>query len=557
MSAARYTESDVRRLAGPRSCERGLGYLDAVGPLRVDSGRITASVQGTERYSVALEDGDGLRAACTCPYGEDGHFCRHCVAVALTALRQADRLPALREEAAMRDAALDTWLDGLGRDELLRLVREQLAEDADFKNKLALRVAVANADTSAVRADITALLDPADFTQYGYIAYEDAPGYAAQVTRAAQAIRDLAADGHGAVAVALAREGIRRVVGVYETADDSDGSIAEAAEDLARAHLAACFAAPPDPDETAQWLIDHCLGDGGEYLEVEPADYREVLGVQGLAALRALAAEAHGRNPSGWAEQSLLESLARTVGNLDELIAVRAASLEANGYTHLTIAEELDAAGRSDEALEWAERGLSHAGAEGQPPHRGLVDHLAAHYARDGRPADALTVRRDHFQSDRSLHTYRALRAAARAVGHWDTERPPALEQLRVDAEENRKRQWGGAVLIDALTDDADFDAAWAAVPGLATADQLLRLADASATTRPAAALAVYTRQIESCCQYTGDGNYARIADLLTKARACHEELGTPHDFTAYVARLRTEQKRKRNLMRILDHRGL
>ncbi|MEU8476361.1 hypothetical protein [Streptomyces hygroscopicus] len=85
----------------------------------------------------------------------------------------------------------------------------------------------------------------------------------------------------------------------------------------------------------------------------------------------------------------------------------------------------------------------------------------------------------------------------------------------------------------------------------------MLRVADASATTWPADALTVYTRQIESCCQYTGDGNYARVADLLTKARACHEELGAPYDFTAYVAPLRTEQKRKRNLMRILDHRGL
>ncbi|MET8181598.1 SWIM zinc finger family protein [Streptomyces sp. NPDC005336] len=509
MCTARYTESDVRELAGPRSYERGLGYLDAVGRLRVDADRITATVQGTERYRVALEDGDSLRAACDCPYGEDGHFCKHCVAVALTVLREPGELPALRGEAAARETALDTWLDGLSRDELLALVRKRLAEDADFKDLLSVRAVMAGGDITAVRADITALLDPAEFSQYGYIAYEDAHGYAAQVTRAAEAIRDLATAGQGAAAIAAAREAIRRVTGVYESADDSDGCIADAAAELERAHLYACVAEPPDPDETARWLVDHCLGDGGEYLELEPADYRDVLGAQGLATLRALGEEALARNPSGWAEKYLMESLARAAGDLDELIAIHAADLDPDGYTHLVIAGELEAAERAGEALEWAEGGLRHAATEGEPVHRGLVDYVAERYACDDRTADALAVRRDHFQAERSLLAYRALRAAARADGRWDAERPPALELLRADAEEGRKSRWGGgAVLIDALTDDEDFDAAWIAAPVLATSDQWLRLADASAAARPADALAVYVRDVVARCQYTGDGSY-------------------------------------------------
>jgi uncharacterized Zn finger protein len=306
MSTTRYTVADVRELAGPRSYERGLGYLDAVSRLRVDAGRITATVQGTRRYHVALHDGGRLEAACDCPYGEDGNFCKHCVAVALTVLRDPARLPALREDAAARDTALDTWLDALDREELHALLRERLAEDEDFRELLSLRAAMAGGDTTAVRAGITALLDPAEFSQYGYIAYEDAPGYAAQVTRAADAIRDLAAAGQGAAAIAAAREAICRLAGVYESADDSDGCIADAAAGLAQAHLEACTAGSPDPDETAQWLIDHLLGDGGELIDIELDEYRDVLGVQGLATLRALGEEARLRNPSGWAEKYLV-----------------------------------------------------------------------------------------------------------------------------------------------------------------------------------------------------------------------------------------------------------
>jgi len=39
--------------------------------------------------------------------------------------------------------------------------------------------------------------------------------------------------------------------------------------------------------------------------------------------------------------------------------------------------------------------------------------------------------------------------------------------------------------------------------------------------------------------------------------RACHEALGTGAEFRRYVTVPRMEQKRKRNLMKILDQSGL
>ena len=84
-----------------------------------------------------------------------------------------------------------------------------------------------------------------------------------------------------------------------------------------------------------------------------------------------------------------------------------------------------------------------------------------------------------------------------------------------------------------------------------------LRLADASADSHPAAALAVYQTTIGALKVQTGDDNYRRIASLLLSARACHRALGTADEFRRYVAALRAEQKRKRNLMKILDQNGL
>jgi uncharacterized Zn finger protein len=131
---------------------------------------------------------------------------------------------------------------------------------------------------------------------------------------------------------------------------------------------------------------------------------------------------------------------------------------------------------------------------------------------------------------------------------------------LRADADRRHGGGWygsGGPVLIDALLDDGDLDAAWEAAPGYAGNRQWLTLADRVRDSRPADALEVYCRAIEPLKQITGDGNYQQIASLLLRARTCHQELGTETDFANYLAALRADQKRKRNLMRILDQHGL
>ena len=101
------------------------------------------------------------------------------------------------------------------------------------------------------------------------------------------------------------------------------------------------------------------------------------------------------------------------------------------------------------------------------------------------------------------------------------------------------------------------MDDAWAAAQNVATDPQWRRLADASITSRPADALAVYLKAIGSLKGMTGDKAYRQMAALLLSARACHDALGTTGEFKRYLVLFRIEQKRKRNLMKILDENGL
>lgn len=62
------TEADLKELAGARSFERALRYLDAASGVEVGDGWVTASVHGTERYEVELPlDGPGGPAGTPSP----------------------------------------------------------------------------------------------------------------------------------------------------------------------------------------------------------------------------------------------------------------------------------------------------------------------------------------------------------------------------------------------------------------------------------------------------------------------------------------------------------
>ena len=551
-SSPAFTEADIKRVAGDKSFERGLDYLDAVEDLEIDGAEITASVYGNTEYRVCLAFGDELLTGdCTCPYGREGFFCKHCVAVAMCVLKMGDDLPRQMEAMQAGRQALESWLESLSKQELLAELLALLRDDRDLRRRLELRAASANADAVTVRRAVRKLIMPRSSSAE----YIEAATYADDVHQAAAAIGDLIDAGGAADAIGIIREAIDLFTEALQYVDESSGWLGDAGDELLDVHLRACQAASAAPESLGDYLADLLLGDS----ELQPylGDYAGLLGDLGLATVRKRIAAAYAEHPADWRAKSLMEAMAKADGDVDALIAIYAAELDSRGLNHLRIARELDEAHRGDEALVWAERGLR----EAAHPDQQLVDYLASRYRAAGRHDDVLSLRRDRFQAQRTLANYQALRQAATDLDAWPAQRDQALALLREDARQWRTTvSWAwtdGPVLVDALLDDGDLDAAWAAAQDAATDAQWLRLADASAAIRPADALAVYLRTAGSLKKLTGTDVYQRLATLLLAARACHEALGTTTEFRRYMAVLRMDQKRKRNLMKILDANGL
>jgi uncharacterized Zn finger protein len=551
-----FTEADIERAAGAQSFERGLDYLDEVEDLEISTSQISASVYGRSKYTVCLTSGaKGLSGSCTCPGGLRGFFCRHCVAVGMSVLGMGEDLPRRIEAAEAERHALESWLGSLSTEELVAELLGLLDEDRDLRRRFGLRAAAVNADAAAVRRAIRKLLT---VSRRDHIDLSQARDYAAKVYWTAGAIDDLIGAGGAADAVEIAREAIGLLAEAYECVDDSSGSVGDAAHELLAVHLRACETARPEPVSLGRYLAGLLLN-ASRRLVPDLRDYTELLGEKGTDAVRDGITAAYAENPTGWRTSQLMESVARAEGDVDALIAVYAADLDDRGRNHLRIARELDEAGRGDEALDWAERGLH----EAARPDQQLIEYLAGRYAAAGRDDDVLNLRRTRFHAERTLAGYQALREAATDSGVWPAERSEALALLREDARAWRASRsrilsaWAGPVLVDALTDEGDLDAAWAAAKDGATETQWQSLADASAATRPADALAVYVRAIQLLRNQTGNAAYRRMAALLLSARACHQALDTTDAFRRYLAALRREQKGKRNLMKILDENGL
>jgi uncharacterized Zn finger protein len=547
--ALAFTEDDLLHAAGPKSFERGLGYVTSVEELEIEGTEINAIVTGAFEYDVTLwRERGGLAGECSCPWSQEGNFCKHCVAVGLAAL--GARGPGSAVPAARPDP--DAWIQALTAEELRDELRALIRSDRELRRRFELRAAQAGEDAGEVRTMVRRLLRVGP---RGYIEYEDAHDYAANLREAAEAISTLINKGRVAEAVEIVREAIDEGIDALGSADDADGAIAEAVAALRPVHLRACRQAGPEAVGLARYLAEHNLAedDGFEY---DIAQYAPLLGEEGMAQVHDAYRAAYERNPRGAREKQLMEELIRAVGGVDDLVALLARDLDSRGYQHLRIAHELEAADRPEEALGWAEAGLREAtGFIGTD----LVEFVALRYTQAGRMDDLLSLRRRRFLSEMTVSHYEQLREQAERCGVWPDERERAMAVLRDDlAKQGPKAQYGmGPVLIDILIAEGAYEAAWEQAQKASSEPQRLKLAALIRAERPAEALTVYEHALAPLRAQTGEEAYRRAVELLQGIESCYTLLGRESDFKAYLRAFRQEQRRKRKLTALLDAVGL
>lgn len=558
------TRETLRRLAGQRSFERGEEYarLGVVGALQWDESSVRARVQGTERYRVRLElAGGSLVGSCTCPVGRDGLFCKHCVAVGLAWLA---RSPDLAEAvAAPTRSELSERLAAIGTELLAELLVEEALDDEYLHARLLALTVDANPDSEASLRQLERAFDIA-VDPRGFVAWNEAYGFAQALVEVIDTVEQQLDSGHGTEIVAFCEHALRRVEAAFEYVDDSGGELGEVKERLEELHLAACREAHPEPRELAERLFRWELDGGWETFFGTVERYADVLGEHGIARYRELAETAWADEPElgpgssrAWSSRRfrlshIIEGLARAEGDVDALVAVLARD-RSSPHRFQLIAEALLAAGRADEATEWAERGL--AAFEDRIDPR-LLDFLCERYADSGRHEQAIQLAWETLEGSRRVDAYQRLANLAVRAGVWGSWRERARNVLRTGPD----TAWGGrdrSELVAALLWEGDPVDAWReAKEGGCDRDLWLALARARERDHPRDALEVCSAQIEPAIRSGDNHTYTGAVEWLAKVQTLFARLDQDDAFDELVRDIRERHRAKRNLIRRLDEQG-
>jgi len=431
-------------LAGEIYFDRGVGYYEAgrVRSLAQYGDRISADVMGTETYQVQLwlED-EELLSRCTCPLGVDGLFCKHCVAVGLAWIAEP---PPYRPEGEAPKSAGTTmedvreYLARQDREALVRLILDKAMEDSRWRDYLLRKAASCQeggADINTIRRSLRNTIAIGDFVDY----YE-AGGYADEVQSVLDSLEDLMDEGYASDVVELCEEAIDLLEDALNSIDDSDGHMTPIMEDMQDLHYQACKMAQPNPHALAERIFQMELTSGFGFFYNALDTYADVLGEEGLQTYRELVDAEWQQLPELTSQAGyrfdyrrsqlsrMKEKLVAATGSFKDLVAVMAKDLSSPAR-YLQIARLYQERGKTNEAIAWAEDGLT-AFADSYRTGQ-LGDFLIAEYEKQGRYDDAVELVWQDFSRMPSLNIYQRLKQQADKAGAWDEWREKAIARTR------------------------------------------------------------------------------------------------------------------------------
>jgi uncharacterized Zn finger protein len=566
----------LRELAGERYFARGEAYFDEgrVRGLTEYRGKLMARVAGTEDYRVKLwADGGDIGYSCSCPLGDDGEFCKHCVAVGLAWIEGSD-VQGKRGQIGSATTTLEdvrALLERQDKSHLVEMLLNEALENESLRERLLLETARLHPERVNLATYRRAL--KVAIRTGNYVAYSATGSYARGIRRAAEALATLLADGHAAEVVELTEYALAQIEKSLGYVDDSDGRVGAVAFELQELHRHACQQARSEPEALARRLFAWEMRSEWEFFGGAVELYADVLGQAGLAEYRRLAEAEWARVPAlgpGEADveydgrrvriTQIMKTLARQSDDVEALVEIMQRDLS-HAYDYLQIAEAYRAAGKHDAALDWAERGWNTFA-----PARDwrLGEFIADEYHRRGRHDEALSLMWEQFTQSPDLEHYRKLHTHAHTDGraHWSHWRERALAHLRAaTADQPPRGQRAQAYrrapdrseLVRVLLWEKRYDEAWQEARAGGCADDLwLQLAAAREAEHPEDALAIYRERIAPLVELTNNPAYEQAIELLRKVRKLMLRLERAREFDDYLVTLRVAYKRKRNFTQLL-----
>jgi tetratricopeptide (TPR) repeat protein len=392
------------------------------------------------------------------------------------------------------------------------------------------------------------------------------------VTVAIRSIEEILEGGLASEVIELCEYALECVEDAIGRVDDSDGYMGEIKEELVELHHRACQVAQPDPEELAVRLFDWAIHSEWETL-LDGADrYADVLGDAGLLRYRSLAQQVWDQVPTRRGNESrvhsslnfrityIMETLAKVLGSVDELVAIKSRDLT-YAYHYVQIVELLADAGRTDEALAWAERGIA-AFADGTDVR--LRDVAARELHRVGRDDKAMSLIWAEFEDSPTSRSYELLHRHATAAGAWSEWRTRALDLMRQNEARARSARSVAATsssrkglvtwkpprgydehpesseLVNVFLWENDTEAAWVQAKAGGCSPRLwMQLAELRQDEHPTDAIPIYQEEVERAIGAKNNRSYQEAVSTMIRLGTLMARAGQGGEFPAYAAQVR------------------
>lgn len=562
------TKETLAGIATGASFGRGKRYFEQgrVKTLKESDGAITARVRGSRWYTVELRaEPVGLRGRCSCPVGQDGLFCKHCVATGLAWLVQqalADR----PQSVSASPEAVRAYLGNLSREELAEMVMAQAQVDVRLRQRLVLAVAKSRPggpDVDTIRLAID------DATRSGEAWSEHRnEDRIVKLNAVLDTLHELLKVGHAGAVAELAAFGLERVDSVAGRMYRPGAEMQQVVSRFISLHVEACRESGQDPEKLARWLFEFELSSDNAINEGIYARYLQLLGEKGLAVYKELAVK-ESLAPTGprHKPQAHAPVRLRQIRRHAALVTVDPALMAEVGNQDMTnrwgyyfAARECMDMGQSDMAVAWAEAGLVST-AVGVSTE--LHELLAAEYVRRGQLTEALNHAWALLTERPRIESYLRLREVAGKAKQAAVWREEALEYLRERSVRSRKAGATGegalerraceSLVVEILLKEKRVDAAWReAGAGDLDAKVWLKLARARESGHPADAIRIYQQSAERAIQVGTSQSYEEAIKYLRRVKEVATRLGYPEKFREYLADLRERYKRRKKLTWLL-----
>lgn len=536
---------EILGLAGHAAFGRGEAYFEQgrVSVSTLGSSGFDATAHGTSRYRLWLrQKDDSLRFDCSCPAAADGSFCKHLVAAALAWIRAEDDGSAATSEDHLHSALLNE-----PQERLAEWLYQAAMWDAGLERQLRLKL---SKDPKALKKSLSKLLNTG-----GFLDWRRSQDYALRLVAPLDILESLL-ERDPDQCFELTDYVVKRLLRIYERADDSGGMIGDRMHEFAELHARAAANADVSGAKLAGSL--HKLKQQEDWSLFPLERYWEALGGKGQAAYirrvdKAVAAlprindkDAYSKRYDNMRVLAWREEIARCQGDFDTLIDLLSRDLS-SGHDYERVVNACREFGQDALAMSWAERGL-----KAHPDWHGMRRLVAEEYRRAGLADEACELLWEDFLHQPGPETWQRLKAASSK--RWPQVRQQALAELseRERRLEDGRRDASTRIQL-LLEDEAAEEALELALTQAAHPWLLPAVAQSVADTHPQQAAGLYRRAADAELPSAHAKTYQNVVPLIRKAA----QLDDSPETRDWIAQIRDRYKNRPKLMGMMEEAGL